>query len=190
MFHNAKLALHIRNLLEGMGHSQPPTVIKTDNSTAVGYAHRTIQQKMSKAWDMNLHWLRDKTNQKQFNLIWEKGKLNGADYFTKVTHPTVHHKAMRGNYVQDHLPTTTNDNTSHFSSTSLSQHCKGVLVPDKSVTRIQSRDTHDVTSDVSKTSLWTETQKPLHSLGTSRSSCHSSKTSRLDKSNKLRTLVS
>ena len=39
VFHNAKLALHIRNLLEGMGHSQPPTAIKTDNSTAVGYAH-------------------------------------------------------------------------------------------------------------------------------------------------------
>ena len=44
VFHNAKLA-HIRNLLEGMGHPQPPTVIKTDNSTAVGYAHCTIQQK-------------------------------------------------------------------------------------------------------------------------------------------------
>ena len=72
VFHKENISLHIRNLLQGMGHAQPPTIIKTDNSTAVGYVQHTIQQKMSKAWDMQLHWLQDKTNQEQFNLMWEK----------------------------------------------------------------------------------------------------------------------
>ena len=129
-----------------MGHAQPPTTIKTDNSTAVGYVQKTIQQKKSKAWDMELHWLREKTNQEQFNVLWEKGKLNGADYFTKVTHPTIHHKSMRSNYIQDQvaqLPTTPKLNIINSS-----YDCKGVLVPDISGTRIQSQDM----ADVSKTS--------------------------------------
>ena len=170
VFHNANLSLHIRNLLQGMGHAQPPTTIKTDNSTAVGFVHQTIQQKASKAWDMQLHWLRDKENQAQFKLLWEKGNLNGADYFTKVTHPTVHHKNMRSNYVQDQLP------SQHLNiiMPSKSYNCKGVLVPDISGTRIQSQDTSDVSM------MSSDMQKLFHLLGTSRSSCHFSKTSHLD----------
>ena len=48
-----------------------------------------------------------------------------------------------------------------------------MLIPDTSGIRIQSRDSHDVTPDVSKTSLMSKTQKPLHILGTSRSRCQS-----------------
>ena len=145
-----------------MGHPQPPTVIKTDNSTAVGYVHRTIQQKMSKAWDMQLHWLRDKSIQQHFNILWEKGKVNAADYFTKVTHPTVHHKNMRPKYVLDQSASNVFVN---ILTSSLSQHCKGVLVPDTSVTRIQSRDTHDVTHDVSKDILEDRDTEVLTSFG-------------------------
>ena len=55
---------------------------------------------MSKSWDMNLHWLRDKENQKEFLLTWEKGSKNLADYFTKH-HPTVHLRKMRKQHIRD-----------------------------------------------------------------------------------------
>ena len=49
---------------------------------------------------MNLHWLRDRENRKQFKVSWKKGSENGADYFTKH-HPTVHHRKTRPKYVRD-----------------------------------------------------------------------------------------
>ena len=35
-----------------MNHTQPPTLIQVDNSTAVGIANKSIKQKRSKAMDM------------------------------------------------------------------------------------------------------------------------------------------
>ena len=60
--------------------------------------------KKSKAWDMQLHWLQDKENQRFFKVFWDKGKNNGADYFTKH-HPTVHHRQIRASktYIRDNL---------------------------------------------------------------------------------------
>ena len=42
LFINAKEAVHIRNILEEMGHPQPPTPIQTDNSTANGVANNKV----------------------------------------------------------------------------------------------------------------------------------------------------
>ena len=39
LFHNAQNAIPIRNLLIALGHPQPPTPIKTNNTTANGFAH-------------------------------------------------------------------------------------------------------------------------------------------------------
>ena len=36
LFHNSQMIIHIKQLLKSIGHKQPPTAIKTDNSTAVG----------------------------------------------------------------------------------------------------------------------------------------------------------
>jgi hypothetical protein len=52
LFHNAKEACPIRITLEEMGHTQPPTIIQTDNSTAAGIANDYVKQKRSKAIDM------------------------------------------------------------------------------------------------------------------------------------------
>ena len=104
LFHNAKESCPIRICLEEMGHPQPPTPIVTDNSTAVGIANDTIKQKRSKAIDMRFYWLRDRVKQKQFSILWRKGALNKADYFTKH-HPAKHHQAMRSTYL--HQPGTT-----------------------------------------------------------------------------------
>ena len=43
---------------------------------------------------MQLHWLRDKELNKSFKVFWDKGKKNGAEYYTKH-HPTVHHRRIR-----------------------------------------------------------------------------------------------
>ena len=102
LFHNAQTAIPLRNMLINLGHAQPPTPIKTDNSTANGFVHDNINLKKSKSWDMRYYWLRDRTLQKQFNIFWEAGINNFADYFTKH-HATSHHRATRNLYVQDIL---------------------------------------------------------------------------------------
>ena len=106
LFHNAQIAIPIRNILNALGHTQPPTPIKTDNSTAVGFTYDNINQKRSKSWDMRYYWLRDRTNQRQFDIYWEKGSLNNADYHTKH-HSTKHHRGIRSRYVRD-TPLTAN----------------------------------------------------------------------------------
>ena len=44
-FTNAQEAIPIRHMLLEMGHPQPATPIQVDNTTAVGFANKTIKQK-------------------------------------------------------------------------------------------------------------------------------------------------
>ena len=55
LFMNAKQAVPMRQALIEMGHPQPPTKIKTDNSTASGFVNDTIKQNRSKAIDMRFY---------------------------------------------------------------------------------------------------------------------------------------
>ena len=103
VYHNAKVAVPIRTALEELGHPQPPTIIRTGNSTAHGILTSAIRQKRSKAFDMNVYWIRDRIKRKQFNIFWDKGKNNKADYFTKHF-PPQHHKATRYQYLQPPTP--------------------------------------------------------------------------------------
>ena len=102
IFHNAQVAIPIRRLLEVLRHPQPPTPLKTDNSTACGFIHDNIHQKRSKSWDMRYYWLRDRLAQLQFRFFGDKGSNNNADYHTKH-HPTKYHRLMRSRYVRDKL---------------------------------------------------------------------------------------
>eukprot|EP00956_Cyclotella_meneghiniana_P007050 scaffold9575_cov44-Cyclotella_meneghiniana.AAC.1 len=76
LYINARKAVEERNLLEEMGHKQPPTPIQTDNSTAEGIVNNRVQPKRTKAMDMR------------------PGTTNRGDYFTKH-HPASHHRNMR-----------------------------------------------------------------------------------------------
>ena len=59
-FTNAQLALPIRYALEaGLDHHQPPTPLKSDNSTTTGFFYNNMHQRRSKSWDIRCHWLRD-----------------------------------------------------------------------------------------------------------------------------------
>jgi hypothetical protein len=77
-----------------LGHTQPATPLRTDNSTAFGILNEKIKQKRSKAMDMRYHLLTDRVRQKQFDVYWRPGKYNLADYHTKH-HSAQHHTYMR-----------------------------------------------------------------------------------------------
>ena len=116
-------------MLEALGHPQPPTPIKTDNSTAQGFVYDNINQKKSKSWDMRFYWLRDREEQKQFKIYWDKGSNNNADYQTKH-HPTSHHKAIRSRYVKDLIVNTGQSLNLMIQCLTKSPFgCEGVLLP-------------------------------------------------------------
>ena len=60
LFLNAQNIIPIRWTLEKLGHKQPPTPLKTDNSTAYNFVTKNMKQRKSKSWDMRYNWLRDK----------------------------------------------------------------------------------------------------------------------------------
>ena len=94
LFNNAQEAVAIRTTLGEMGHPQPATPIKTDNSAATGIANGTIKQRRSKAIDMRFCWLKDRVEQDQFKVCWDAGSNNIADYPTEH-HSGKHHKQWR-----------------------------------------------------------------------------------------------
>jgi hypothetical protein len=49
---------------------------------------------------MQFYWTLDRVRQGQFHIIWRKGKLNKADYFTKH-HPASHHQQICSFYLHD-----------------------------------------------------------------------------------------
>jgi hypothetical protein len=90
LYINARKAVLQCQLLEEMGHPQPPTPIQTDNGTALGVINSNIQPQQTKVMNMRFHWLRCCEAQKQFRFFWRPSKTNLADYWTKH-HCTAHH---------------------------------------------------------------------------------------------------
>jgi hypothetical protein len=90
LYINACEAVPQRQLLEEMGHPQPPTPIQTNNSTALGVVNSNIQPQQIKAMDMKFYWLQCREAPKQFSFFWHPGKTNLADYWTKH-HCPAHH---------------------------------------------------------------------------------------------------
>jgi hypothetical protein len=100
-FTNGQDGCPIITTLEEMGHKQGTVTITTDNKCAEGFANRTTKMKCTKAMDMCFYWILDRSDQRQYKVIWREGKSNRADYFTKH-HPTEHHIEMRPIYY--HVP--------------------------------------------------------------------------------------
>jgi hypothetical protein len=98
LFMNAQEAIPIRHCLIDLGHPQPPTPLKTDNSTAKGILTGEMKQKHTKAMDMRFYWLVNRVKQGHFQIYWEPGKNNLADYPTKH-HSPAHHKRVRPIYL-------------------------------------------------------------------------------------------
>ena len=83
----------------------------TDNSTAKGILTASMNPKLPKALDMRFYWMHNRIRQRNFNLIWRKGKTNMVDY----------HKKMRSTYML-HIK---NSVIALCEKTA----CKGVLIP-------------------------------------------------------------
>ena len=98
VFGNSQIAIPIQRALEALDHPQPPTPIKTDNSTAYSFVNANIQQKRSKTWDMRFNWLRGRATKQELFIYWDKGSNNDADYYTKH-HPPVHHRTERPKFI-------------------------------------------------------------------------------------------
>ena len=47
IYHNARIAVPIRHIIKYLDHPQPPTPLKTDNSTVTGFAYNNIHKKRS-----------------------------------------------------------------------------------------------------------------------------------------------
>ena len=73
--------------------------ISTNNSTVKGVLTANLRQKLSKTFDMQYWWIKDRIKQRQFDLVWEPGKENRADYFTKHF-PPKHHLLQRHIFLQ------------------------------------------------------------------------------------------
>ena len=76
------MAVPIRRILIELQHKQSPTPIRTDNTTAKGFVYDNIHKKRSKSWDMRYYWLRDRENQEQVSVYWDRGENNNADYYS------------------------------------------------------------------------------------------------------------
>ena len=149
LFINGQEATYIRNLLEEMGHPQNgPTTIITDNSTANGFANSTMKIKRSKAMDMRFYWIRDRVNQGQFKVLWQRGSTNLADYFTKH-HPPSHHLAMRKIYLQE-------------PKMKIQPEREGVLIRQARLTDHSDESKPEHGSDMPKTALYTQTSHFHH----------------------------
>ena len=98
IFHNGQSAVPLRHALIEMGHPQPPTLMQTDNFTALGFVNSSNKIKRIKAMDMRFHWIKDRVNQKEFLVYWRPGLTNLGDYFTKHFSP-LYHVIMQTKYL-------------------------------------------------------------------------------------------
>ena len=90
----ARIATEERKILANTGHLQPATPLFCDNEVAIGIAADTVSQRMSKATDMRLHWIRDRIR------LFSRGLHNVADFFTKPL-PVARHRVLAPFIVAD-----------------------------------------------------------------------------------------
>ena len=67
-FENSREGLHQRRILIALKNPQPPTPIRTDNTTAQGIINNSAKQRKSRAMEMRYYWLRDRIKQGQFSI--------------------------------------------------------------------------------------------------------------------------
>ena len=96
LYITAKNMIPLRSTIIEIGWPQPQTPIQTDNSTAVGFANKTIVNKATKSADIKLWWLRDRESQEQFSDYWAPGSENEVDYSTN-NYPPIYHESKRAN---------------------------------------------------------------------------------------------
>jgi hypothetical protein len=82
-FRAAQTATSHRRIASDLGYPQPATVLRLDNTVAIGIASGSMNAKRSKSMDMRFFWLVDRVQQGQFIVSHVPGIWNIADHFTK-----------------------------------------------------------------------------------------------------------
>jgi hypothetical protein len=114
-------AVSLRSTLADLGHPQPPTPVKTDNSAAVGIFNNTIKQHRSKAMYVHFYWICGRVEQGQFIIFWRPRTEKLGDYYTKH-HSLAHHRLMRPTFL---LPSSRGSIYAHGNRPA---SCEGVLI--------------------------------------------------------------
>ncbi len=65
-FQAAQISVQHRRILHDLGYPPPPTLLRMDNTVALGLAQGSLNKKRSKSMDMRFFWLIDRVAQKQF----------------------------------------------------------------------------------------------------------------------------
>ncbi len=85
---------------------QTPPLLFVDNECAIGLAISSVRPKKSKSIDMCLDWIKERTSQNVFRLVFLPGLTNPADFFTKIL-PIYRHIAALP-FLHANVPTTAN----------------------------------------------------------------------------------
>ena len=99
LFIKANKAIPIRHTLIEMGHPQPPTPLKTDNTTAQGILTGKFRQKRSKSIDIRFWWLKDRIDQEQFSAEWDLEKKIWQITLQNSTFQHIIKKCNQSNYL-------------------------------------------------------------------------------------------
>ena len=100
LFLNLKEGKVLHLMVNKLAHKQPPTQVHCDNSTATGIPNNTIKKQRSRSMEMRFFWVIDQVKQKYFDVQWQPGAENLADYFTK-DFTNSNHKAVRQWYLRE-----------------------------------------------------------------------------------------
>lgn len=77
-------AIWLRRILEDVGEEQKaPTVIKCDNQSRIKVANNLVYHARSKHIEIQHHFVREKTQSKEINLVYCNTNENVPDIFTK-----------------------------------------------------------------------------------------------------------
>jgi hypothetical protein len=82
-FQIAQAATHHRRILSDLGYPQPPTLLRMDNTVALGLASGQMNAKRSKSTDIRFFWLVDRTCtwnmylESMWNMYLESGIYSG-----------------------------------------------------------------------------------------------------------------
>ena len=79
LFLNLKEGKLLRLTLIELGHTQPPTSVHCDNSTAIGIANDSVKKQCSRSMEMELVWVSDQVKNGSFDVQWHPGQENLAD---------------------------------------------------------------------------------------------------------------
>ena len=95
--HATRQAIWLRNLLEGLGYSQEkPTVLYSDNQSAITLTRDAQFHARSKHFDVQNHFVREKVENGVIDIIYIPTDNNIADVFTKAL-PKAKHRKFREN---------------------------------------------------------------------------------------------